>query len=236
MRNGAESAQLRSSVTSRSPADHRCMRKPRGAEPKAAKMPSWAVSLWPKMSVYCYKLRFWGDNCSALLWPEITDGASATLACSAQSWVQWLCWDSLGKALSAFRLCRRLKAFCCHHGPSGHSPWVKLPIHCTVILNWTIIFMLVNTKQGLLMAFSSMPGQCCFPSCFWLTGSSLRVFGVYMCMLSLFCHEMNKRMTETDSLISASLRRREEKEMCEWVKQIGMRREETPPTIKSLLA
>ena len=55
------------------------MRKPRGAEPKAAKMPSCAVSLWPKMNVYCYKLRFWGDNCSALLWPEITDEASAIL-------------------------------------------------------------------------------------------------------------------------------------------------------------
>ena len=27
------------------PADHRCMRKPKGAEPKAAKMPSWAMSL-----------------------------------------------------------------------------------------------------------------------------------------------------------------------------------------------
>ena len=60
-------------------ADHQCMRKPRGAEPKAAKTPSWAVSLWPKMNVYCYKLRFWGHNCSALLWPEITDEASAIL-------------------------------------------------------------------------------------------------------------------------------------------------------------
>lgn len=118
------------------------MRKPRGAEPKAAKMPSCAVSLWPKMNVYCYKLRFWGDNCSALLWPEITDEASAILVMLSSTLSPVTCWDSLGKALSAFR-CLQVtpgrKASRCP-GCSEYSPWVKLPIHCTVILSWTIIF------------------------------------------------------------------------------------------------
>ena len=139
-------------------------------------------------------------------------------SCLAQPWVQWLVETPWGRRYLHFGV-SRLR-------PDGKPPAALGAL--STALEWSCRFtaqsfwvgqsysVLVNTMQSFLTAFSFMPGQC-FPPCFLLTGFSLRAFGVYMCMLSLSCHEMNKRMTETDSLISTSLRR-DEKEVCEWVK------------------
>lgn len=83
------------------------------------------------MSVYCYRLRFWGDNCSAFLWPEIAGEAPAILVMLSSALSPATLSRPLGKALSACRCLQvtpRLKAPHCP-GCSGYSPRVKLRTH-----------------------------------------------------------------------------------------------------------
>lgn len=170
------------------------------------------------MNVYCYKLRFWGDNCSALLWPEITDEASAILV-------------MLSSTLSPVTLSRLPGegAICISVSP-GYTRRENLP------LPWVLWVQPLSEAADSLHSHSELDNhiQCWSTLCkvfslpFLLCLASvvshlafahgfLSQSFWYMCMPSLSCHEVNKRMTETDSLISTSLRR-DEKEVCERVK------------------
>lgn len=170
-------------------------------------MPCWPISLWPKVNVNYYKLRFCGYDRAALLWQWITNTVPGILVMpqlkalilrnSSRLFPAWLLprpalQERSYPHFGLSRLCPWLQASG-FHWYSGYSAWMHLLIHHTTILNWKSYSELVNTN--LVFSFPSLLCLANFVS-HSAFGSlvSLKEFWGCVHALLLFCRKMNKRM------------------------------------------
>lgn len=103
----------------------------------------------------------------------------------------------------------------------GHSPWMHLLIHCTAILNWTIISVLVNTDHSSCIFFSLILASFVSHSA---VGSLVSLKGVCVSANAVLSWDEEKNDWQADSPTPTSLIGRNAKE-CKWIREIGARGE-----------